>query len=110
MSTFVPQFHLNNGNPVAASVPATEHSVMTSWETELDAIENMVDKFGGGIYSIVMDSYDYERAIFKVMPKCKDAAVKKGGHMVLRPDSGDPATSVLLVRDMNIYHCTIMKP
>lgn len=71
---------------------------MTSWETEADAIENMIEKFGGGIYSMVMDSYNYERAIFKVIPKFKQAAAEKGGHMVLRPDSGDPATAVLLVR------------
>ena len=53
------QFVLNNGVPVASSVPATEHSVMTSWATEKEAIDNMLDHFGSGLFSCVMDSYDY---------------------------------------------------
>lgn len=53
------QFILNNGVPVASSVPATEHSVMTAWATEKEAIDNMLEQFGGGLFSIVMDSYDY---------------------------------------------------
>ena len=53
------QFHLNGGHPVAMSIPATEHSVMTSWRTEQAAMENMMEQFGTGLYAIVMDSYDY---------------------------------------------------
>jgi hypothetical protein len=41
------QFHLNGGKPVASSVPATEHSVMTAWPTEADAIRHMMNKYGG---------------------------------------------------------------
>ncbi len=55
------QFVLNNGVPVASSVPATEHSVMTSWATEKEAIDNMLDHFGSGLFSCVMDSYDYAK-------------------------------------------------
>ncbi len=53
------QFHLNDGEPVAMSIPATEHSVMTAWRTEREALENMIDQFGTGIFACVMDSYDY---------------------------------------------------
>ena len=53
------QFVLNNGVPVASSIPATEHSVMTAWATEKEAIDNMLDHFGCGLFSCVMDSYDY---------------------------------------------------
>lgn len=53
------QFHLNAGEPVAMSIPATEHSVMTAWRTEREAMENMIDHFGSGILACVMDSYDY---------------------------------------------------
>ena len=60
------QFHLNGGKPVAQSVPATEHSVMTSWPNERAAIENMIENFGSGVYSIVMDSYDYAAALAEV--------------------------------------------
>jgi nicotinamide phosphoribosyltransferase len=41
------QFALNGGRPVANSIPATEHSVMTSWPSERAAIMNMIDKFDG---------------------------------------------------------------
>lgn len=41
------------------SIPATEHSVMTAWRTEQEALENMIDHFGTGILACVMDSYDY---------------------------------------------------
>ncbi len=41
------------------SIPATEHSVMTAWRTEREALENMIEQFGTGIFACVMDSYDY---------------------------------------------------
>lgn len=41
------------------SIPATEHSVMTCWPSEREAIANMIDHFGGGLFACVMDSYDY---------------------------------------------------
>ena len=53
------QFALNEGRPVAVSIPATEHSVMTAWGSERQAIENMINHFGGGLFACVMDSYDY---------------------------------------------------
>lgn len=59
VSALTVQFALNNGVPVASSVPATEHSVMTAWATEKEAIDNMLDHFGSGLFSCVMDSYDY---------------------------------------------------
>ncbi len=54
------QFALNEGRPVGASIPATEHSVMTAWMSERQAIENMIETFGTGFFACVMDSYDYE--------------------------------------------------
>ena len=44
---------------MAVSIPATEHSVMTSWASERQAIENMLSHFGSGLFACVMDSYDY---------------------------------------------------
>lgn len=54
-AAFYGQYALNDGKAVACSVPATEHSVMTSWPTEKDAMQNMCDKFGDGVFSMVMD-------------------------------------------------------
>lgn len=41
-------------------------SVMTAWPTEEAAILNMIDRFGEGTFSIVMDSYDYANALSEV--------------------------------------------
>jgi nicotinic acid phosphoribosyltransferase len=91
------QFKLNNGKPVATSIPATEHSVMTSWPTERQALQNMIDKFGGqnAVFACVMDSYDYDNALNKVLPLVAESHKKKGGLMVLRPDSGDPVECII---------------
>jgi nicotinic acid phosphoribosyltransferase len=70
---------------------------MTAWPTERAAILNMIDHFGDGTFAIVMDSYDYNEALAKVLPSVKQKKVGKGGYMVLRPDSGDPVESVLQV-------------
>jgi nicotinamide phosphoribosyltransferase len=96
-AAYYAQFYLNAGKPVATSIPATEHSVMTSWPNERLAIENMIDKFGGEgkVFACVMDSYDYSNALNKVLPAVSAAHKKKGGLMVLRPDSGDPVDCIL---------------
>lgn len=82
------------------SIPATEHSVMTAWPTERAAIENMIEHFGGGVFAVVMDSYDYAKALAEVLPSIASKKIGKGGYMVLRPDSGDPTESVLMVRQI----------
>jgi len=94
------QFHLNNGVPVAESIPATEHSVMTAWPTEADAIKNVIKHYAGErqVFATVMDSYDYENALDKVVPLMVPEKEKKDhgkGLWVLRPDSGDPTDVVL---------------
>lgn len=94
-AAFYAQFVLNNGNPVASSIPATEHSVMTAWDTEKQALETMIEHYGDGIYACVMDSYDYVRAIEEILPSVAKKKVSKGGFLVLRPDSGDPTEAVL---------------
>ncbi len=59
------------------SVPATEHSVMTSWPDERAAIENMIERFGTGVFAIVMDSYDYSAALEQVLPSVATKKVQK---------------------------------
>ncbi|KAK3285682.1 hypothetical protein CYMTET_6723, partial [Cymbomonas tetramitiformis] len=94
-AAFYAQFKLNGGTPVGQSIPATEHSVMTSWRTEQAAIENMIEHFGEGLFACVMDSYDYSAALREVLPVIREKKLGKGGFMVLRPDSGDPVEAVL---------------
>jgi nicotinamide phosphoribosyltransferase len=89
------QFHLNGGRSVGTSIPATEHSVMTAWPNEEDAINNEIEHFGDGLFAAVMDSYDYDNALNEVLPKVAPNCKAKGGVMVIRPDSGDPVTQVI---------------
>ncbi|KAJ3191186.1 hypothetical protein HK101_007998 [Irineochytrium annulatum] len=86
---------INNGVPVASSIPATEHSVMTAYRNEKKAMTKLLEIYGGGICACVMDSYDYANALDNVLPSVKKLKVDKGGVLVLRPDSGDPVKVVL---------------
>jgi nicotinamide phosphoribosyltransferase len=76
------------------SVPASEHSVMCSWDTENDdykAIGNMLDQYPTGIVSIVSDTYDLWNAIENYFGGAfKDKVLSRDGKTVIRPDSGDP--------------------
>lgn len=90
------QFELNGGDAIASSVPATEHSVMTAWPDEAAAISNMIQEFGTGIFSCVMDSYDYAAALEQVLPRIAQSQRAAGGVIVLRPDSGDPLEAVIM--------------
>ena len=91
------------GEPMAAfSIPAAEHSTITAWgkEGELDAYRNMVNQFAkpGAIFAVVSDSYDIFNACDALWGMAlKQAVVDSGALLVVRPDSGDPATVVLQV-------------
>ncbi|KAI0219377.1 hypothetical protein L0F63_000516 [Massospora cicadina] len=89
----------NNGNPVATCIPGTEHSVMTSHSTELDAMVRLVEEYGAGTYACVMDSYDYAHALASLLPQIATLKLERGGVLILRPDSGDPVETVLMALD-----------
>ncbi|MFC4426233.1 nicotinate phosphoribosyltransferase [Deinococcus navajonensis] len=83
------------------SIPAAEHSTITSWgkEHEVDAYRNMVRTFGkpGGIYAVVSDSYDLKHAINVHWGETLRPEVEaSGATLVVRPDSGDPPAMVRL--------------
>lgn len=51
------------------SIPASEHSTMTSWgqDREAEAYGNMIDRFGAkGLYAVVSDSYDINNAVSEI--------------------------------------------
>lgn len=93
------QFCLNGGISVAESIPATEHSVMTSWPTvdgkETPAVLHMINKYGDGVFATVGDSYDWNRFLIDVVQECAPLQKTKKGFWVVRPDSGDPVVCVL---------------
>lgn len=91
----------NNGEPVGESVMASEHSVMTAWPKEMEAVEHLIGITPEGqILSCVADSYNYgspDRASFlwTILPQIAPLAKEQGILFVVRPDSGDPVKCVL---------------
>lgn len=84
-------------NVAGFSIPASEHSTITSWgrENESQAYSNMIDLFSeeGKLYACVSDSYDIYNAVRNIWGKeLKEKVIRSGGTLVVRPDSGDPET------------------
>lgn len=77
------------------SIPAAEHSTMTSWgkEREEAAYANMLDAFDGEgkVVAVVSDSYDLDAALTRIWGgSLRDKVLARKGTLVVRPDSGDP--------------------
>jgi len=81
---------------IGASVPATEHSVMTSYgkEEEIDAFKRLLRVFPEGILSVVSDSFDLWKVCTEYVTELKDQILARKGKLVIRPDSGDPVKIV----------------
>lgn len=78
------------------SIPASEHSTMTSWgrDNEEGAYKNMLEVFSGEgkLVACVSDSYDIFNATRNIWGgSLKEQVEKSGGTLVVRPDSGNPA-------------------
>lgn len=87
----------------AFSIPASEHSTITSWgkEREVDAMANMLEKYPTGLVACVSDSFDIYGACRKNWgEELKDKVLNRDGVLVVRPDSGDP--EVVVVKVINI--------
>ena len=106
------------------SIPATEHSVTTSWgpENEKEFYQNILKVHGGIEYpgapgparqqgverkpvSVVIDTYDQDEAIRMWLTPASmggllDDLIASDMRLVLRPDSGDPIINVLHVLDL----------
>ncbi|HEU5415445.1 MAG TPA: nicotinate phosphoribosyltransferase [Candidatus Angelobacter sp.] len=82
------------------SVPAAEHSTITSWgrEHEAEAYRNMLTQFPGGLVAVVSDSYNVYNASEKIWGELlRDQVLAREGTLVVRPDSGIPRETVLKV-------------
>lgn len=98
------------------SIPATEHSVTTSWgaDHEKDFFEHIIEVHGnkpglGGVgrypVSVVIDTYDQDNAIrMWLTPESEggllDKLMASNMRVVLRPDSGDPITNVVHILNL----------
>jgi nicotinamide phosphoribosyltransferase len=87
------------------SVPAAEHSTMTSWgrDREADAYRNMIEQFGGEypLISVVSDSYDIFNAVDNIWGvELKQLVEDSGSTLVVRPDSGEIIPTLIKVLNL----------
>lgn len=93
----------NAGKCCGFSIPASEHSTITSWTKarELEACENILDTYPEGLVACVSDSYDIFACCRDIWgDKLKEKILNRNGTLVIRPDSGDPV--VVLIELLNI--------
>lgn len=101
------------GEPMAGySIPASEHSTVTSWgrEREFDFYRNFIKtqltdrQLPPGVPKLaacVSDSYNLWEAVkFWTEPEQLDQIEASGGTLVIRPDSGDPVETLRTVFSM----------
>lgn len=84
-----------NTKGAGGSIPAAEHSTITSWKREREsaAFKNMLKQYGqkGAYFAVVSDSYDVHNAVKNIVGgELKDQLIASGSTLVVRPDSGDP--------------------
>lgn len=97
---FLEQYYLadTDNELVGGSVPATEHSVMCMGlkDSEVDTFRRLMNLFPNGILSVVSDTWDLTYVVSPVdgilmqLREEIEQRGKKGGKLVIRPDSGDP--------------------
>lgn len=87
-----------NAGIAGFSIPAMEHSTVTSWgrDGEVDAFRNMLKKNGksGAPIAFVSDSYDIYKACELWGTELKQDVIDSGAVVVIRPDSGEPSVVV----------------
>lgn len=100
-------YYGTQGGMAGFSIPAAEHSTITMWgrERETDAYRNFVQRYlverqmppgMPKIAACVSDSFDLFYVIENVWcDELLDLVRGSGGKLVIRPDSGDPATVVV---------------
>jgi nicotinamide phosphoribosyltransferase len=90
---WVNYYYPGDNGLIAASVPATEHSVMClgGEETEIETFRRLLKTYPDGILSVVSDTWDFWKVVTEYLPLLKDEIMARNGKLVIRPDSGDPA-------------------
>lgn len=77
---------------IAASVSASEHSVMTllGKDGEYETFERLIDNQPDGIISLVSDGFSFWKVVGEYLPKLKPKIMARNGTVVVRPDTGVP--------------------
>lgn len=80
-----------------ASIPATEHSVMSAGgkDNEFETFKRLItDIYPSGFISIVSDTWNLWNVLSDTLPKLRDIILGRDGRVVIRPDSGDPVAII----------------
>jgi len=88
-----------NAEMAGFSIPASEHSTVTSWgrENEAEMMANMMEVFKDyPLVACVSDSYNYFNSVDKIWGvTLKDGILGTDKIRICRPDSGDPVECVI---------------
>lgn len=98
MGSVFAQRYYHAGKVCGLSVPATEHSICTllGEAREQEIFRHVLNTFPEGIVACVSDSYDIFRACEAYWGTAlKDQIMQRNGTLVIRPDSGDPAQTLV---------------
>ena len=103
-------YDAGEGELLAGTVPATEHSVMCAggMEDEFETFRRLINKvYPTGFVSIVSDTWDFWKVIEEYLPKLKEDILNRDGRVVIRPDSGDPVDIICGLRTNSHFHTRI---
>lgn len=89
----------SEGQPIAGTIPASEHSVMCAGgegEDELKTFKRFITElYPTGFVSIVSDTWDFWKVMTEYLPTLKNEILNREGRIVIRPDCYDGLTQVL---------------
>lgn len=91
---WVDHFYAGDNGMVLGSVPATEHSVMSTGiavNGEEETFKRLLEAYPSGILSVVSDTFDLWRVLQEYLPNLKNEVLGRDGKLVIRPDTGNPA-------------------
>ncbi|HVE55631.1 MAG TPA: hypothetical protein VNB22_02310, partial [Pyrinomonadaceae bacterium] len=99
MSALLIHREFYNTQMAGFSIPAAEHSTITSWgrENEAEAYRNMLRNFAkpGATVAVVSDSWNIFEAVEKIWgEQLRQEVIDSGATVVIRPDSGEPVEVV----------------
>lgn len=98
---------------IAATVPATEHSVMSAGgcDNEFETYKRLLTEvYPSGYVSIVSDTWDLWQVMTDFIPRLKNEILARDGRLVVRPDSGNPVDIICGIKggvfevNGNLYH------
>lgn len=95
MSSLLIHREFYNTEMAGFSIPAAEHSTITSWgrENEAEAYRNMLRNFAkpNALVAVVSDSWNIYEAVEKIWgEQLRQEVIDSGATVVIRPDSGEP--------------------